>query len=213
LWLAAGNDNIFRSYSRVLSDETHGVPSLQGMYWRQAMPNQPKKIETLGSPSLRESVQATTEERRSANRHPLVVTAEAEELTTGIKLPGRISDLSKYGCYLDTMNPFPPGTRIRIRLSKGNEIFQSLALAIYSHDALGMGISFTDVSPGAQETLQRWLAKPGGVKPAEMSSDSLLDPVLGANDGRFKAVQFERLVQILANKGLLTQEELRRIFN
>jgi hypothetical protein len=177
------------------------------------MPSQPKKIESLGSPSLREGVQAATEERRSANRHPLVVTAEAEELTTGIKLPGRISDLSAYGCYLDTMNPFSSGTRIRIRLSKGNEIFQSLALVIYSHDALGMGVSFTDVNPGAQETLQRWLAEPPGVKPAEMSSHFQQDPVLGASGDGIKAVRFERLVQILANKGVLTQEELRRIFN
>jgi hypothetical protein len=177
------------------------------------MPNQPKKIESPGSPSPRESVQAATEERRSANRHPLVVTAEAEELTTGIKLPGRISDLSAYGCYLDTLNPFPPGTRIRIRLSKGNETFQSLALVIYSHGALGMGISFTDVNPGAQETLQKWLAESAGGKPVDMSSNFQEDPVNGASDGRFKAVQFERLVQILANKGVLTQEELRRIFS
>jgi PilZ domain len=177
------------------------------------MPNQPKKFETVGSPSPRESVQTATEERRSANRHPLVVTAEAEELTTGIKLPGRISDLSVYGCYLDTMNPFSPGSRIRIRLSKGNEIFQSLALVIYSHDALGMGISFTDVNPGAQEILQRWLAEPAGVKPAEMSANSRQDAATGARDDRLKALQFERLVQILANKGVLTQEELRRIFS
>jgi hypothetical protein len=177
------------------------------------MPNLPKRNESLGSPSLRESVQAATEERRSANRHALVVNAEAEELTAGIKLPGRISDLSAYGCYLDTMNPFSSGTRIRVRLTKGNETFQSLALVIYSHDALGMGISFTDVNPGAQETLQRWLAESAGVKPAEMSSNSQQDPVTGASDGRFKVVQFERLVQILANKGVLTQEELRRIFS
>jgi hypothetical protein len=176
------------------------------------MPNEPKRNESLGSPSLRESVQAATEERRSANRHPLVVTAEAEELTTGIKLPGRISDLSAYGCYLDTMNPFTSGTRIRIRLTKGNGTFQSLALVIYSHDALGMGISFTDVNPSAQETLQRWLADPPGVKPAEMPSNLQQGSVLGASGDPLKAVQFERLVQILANKGVLTQEELRRIF-
>ena len=177
------------------------------------MPNQPKQIGTLGSPSPRETVQAATEERRSANRHALVVNAEAEELTAGIKLPGRISDLSVYGCYLDTMNPFSPGTRIRIRLSKGNETFQSLALVIYSHGALGMGISFTDVNPGAQETLQRWLAEPAAVKPPEMSSHFQQDPVLGPSGDGVKSVRFERLVQILANKGVLTQEELRRIFN
>jgi hypothetical protein len=86
-------------------------------------------------------------------------------------------------------------------------------LVIYSHGALGMGISFTDVNPGAQETLQKWLAESAGGKPVDMSSNFQEDPVNGASDGRFKAVQFERLVQILANKGVLTQEELRRIFS
>jgi hypothetical protein len=177
------------------------------------VPNQPKSNESLGSSSLGEGVQAATEERRSANRHPLVVTAEAEELTTGIKLPGRISDLSVYGCYLDTLNPFSSGTRIRIHLTKGNEAFQSLALVIYAHDGLGMGISFTDVNPGAQEILKRWLAAPPGIKPAAMSSHSFQNPVPGAGGDSLKTVQFERLVQILANKGVLTQEELRRIFS
>jgi hypothetical protein len=173
------------------------------------MPDRPKKDKFTTNPSSSKTAQAA-EERRSASRHALVVTAEAEELPGGIKLPARISDLSVRGCYLDTLNPFAPGKRIRIHLTKGNETFHSLAVVVYSHNGMGMGVAFTDIDPSARETIQKWLAEPAGGKPVQTPSDSQQGSVLGPSDDHGK---IERLVQILVNKGLLTQEEAREIFS
>jgi hypothetical protein len=176
------------------------------------MLNRPEKDGPLSGPSARKN-SAMAEERRGASRHALVVNAEAEDLSARIKLPSRVSDLSVYGCYLDTLNPFPAGTRMRIRLWKENENFVSFAVVIYSHDSMGMGVAFTDVPPAAQETLQNWLGETAGRNPSEMSSDSTLDTILEANHNRSKSAQIERLVQIFVSKGLLTNEEARRILS
>jgi thiamine phosphate synthase YjbQ (UPF0047 family) len=174
------------------------------------MPDRPIKDKSPTNPSSQKSAQAAEQERRAAFRHALVVTAEAEELPRGIKLPARISDLSVHGCYLDTLNPFVPGTRLRIRLMKDNETFHSLAVVVYSHNGMGMGVAFTDVDPGARETIQKWLTKLVADKQVQTHSNSQQDSVPGASDD---SGMIERLVHILVNKGLLTQEEAKGIFS
>jgi hypothetical protein len=52
-----------------------------------------------------------TVERRSARRHVMVLAAEVVELPSGAKLSARRSDISRTGCYIDTLNP--SGSRIR----------------------------------------------------------------------------------------------------
>jgi hypothetical protein len=53
-------------------------------------------------------------ERREAPRHPFIASAEETDLASGARLPARVSELSLNGCYLDTLNLFPKGTRIRL---------------------------------------------------------------------------------------------------
>jgi hypothetical protein len=171
------------------------------------MPDQPEKIEFLRGSASQESTQAATQERRSGLRHAFVVTAEAEELATATKLPARISDLSAYGCYLDTLNPFSSGTRIRIHFKKGNETFQLVGVVVYSHEGMGMGVSFTAVNPGAQEAIQKWLTETEDGRPFQTRTNSEQDPLLEPINDRGSAEQIERLVRVLVKKGVLTQEE------
>ena len=49
-----------------------------------------------------------TVERRSAPRHAMVLAAEVIELPRGAKLFVRTADISRTGCYIDTLNPIPP---------------------------------------------------------------------------------------------------------
>ena len=60
-------------------------------------------------------------ERRRAQRHPFIASAEVEDLAVGSRLPTRISDISAGGCYVDTVNPFPDGTGVRVKIFSGTQ--------------------------------------------------------------------------------------------
>lgn len=64
-------------------------------------------------------------DRRDAPRFPLILIAEIKEVTTGPKMMARTSDVSRTGCYLDTLNPIPKGSMIQLRLTRGEEAWAS----------------------------------------------------------------------------------------
>lgn len=101
-----------------------------------------------------------TVERRSAPRYPLVLAAEVVELPRGAKLSARTSDISRSGCYFDTLNPIPQGSQIRLRITHHNEVFEAIGKVVYVSYGLGMGVAFTEVSPEQQARLDHWLTNP-----------------------------------------------------
>ena len=100
-------------------------------------------------------------ERQASPRYPLIFSAEVIEVSSGVKLSARTADLSRTGCYLDTLNPTPTGTEIRVRLTHHDEVFEAAGKVIYISPGLGMGVVFVNVAPEQQERLDRWIAKDG----------------------------------------------------
>jgi hypothetical protein len=97
-------------------------------------------------------------DRRQTPRYPLVVMAEVTVFPSGAKLTTRTSDISKTGCYLDTLNPAPKGTQIRVRLVQKGESFEADATVMYVSSGLGMGVRFQENLPRHQMAiLERWL--------------------------------------------------------
>jgi len=80
------------------------------------------------------------------------------EAPSGTWLKTRLSDLSLSGCYVDTLHPLPVGARIRLRAVRNKIILEVLATVIYSEPRLGMGVSFTQLSPEQKSILENWLA-------------------------------------------------------
>jgi hypothetical protein len=100
----------------------------------------------------------TMADRRNAPRYPMILVAEIRELHGDVKLSARTSDLSRTGCYVDTLNPFPQGSSVRIKLSRDDETFDALGKVMYVSQGLGMGIHFEESLPTKQlATLERWL--------------------------------------------------------
>ena len=99
-----------------------------------------------------------TVERRSAVRHPLVLSAEVVELPRGAKLQARTSDISVTGCYIDTLNPIPEGSRVRLRIIHHDETFEAIGKVVYVSYGLGMGVAFTEVSNEELARLDHWFA-------------------------------------------------------
>lgn len=97
-------------------------------------------------------------DRRASPRYPLILVAEVTDLSSGAKMSARTSDVSRTGCYVDTLNPTPPGSRIHLRLSQSEECFETEAKVIYVSQGLGMGIAFENPSAQQLALLDRWLA-------------------------------------------------------
>ena len=55
-------------------------------------------------------------DRRSSPRYALILSAEVSDKAKLAKLAGRTSDISRTGCYIDTLNPIPAGTTVVVRL-------------------------------------------------------------------------------------------------
>jgi hypothetical protein len=101
-----------------------------------------------------------TVERRSAPRHAMVLAADVIELPRGAKLSARTSDISRTGCYIDTLNPIPQGSEVRLRITHGTETFVSLGRVAYVSYGLGMGITFINVEDDQRTRLERWFSEP-----------------------------------------------------
>jgi len=100
-------------------------------------------------------------ERRRTPRLIFIASAELYEEESDVRVASRVSELSLHGCYLDMMNPFPPGTIIRLKIVSGDMTFQSKARVIYSTSNVGAGVAFLDVEPKYQYILQRWMEEAG----------------------------------------------------
>lgn len=97
------------------------------------------------------------QERRRTPRYSFIASAELIEVKADVRIASRVSELSRHGCYLDMMNPFPKGTLVLVKISAGEAYFESKAHIIYSQMNMGAGVGFLEMSPASQTVLERWL--------------------------------------------------------
>lgn len=70
-----------------------------------------------------------------------------------------MTELSRYGCYLETSTPLPPGTRVALKIMDMDQWFEATATVLYARPTLGMGLAFREVKPAFQIILEDWLRK------------------------------------------------------
>jgi hypothetical protein len=78
-----------------------------------------------------------TVERRSAPRHAMVLAADVVEHPRGARRSARRSDISLNGCHIDTLNPTPMGSEVRLRISHNDEILERVGRVVYVSYRLG----------------------------------------------------------------------------
>lgn len=93
-------------------------------------------------------------ERRSP-RYPC--SASAEVMWEGLVESTRVTELSRYGCYLETTRPLVPGTRVTLKIFDEGQLFEATATVVYSQPQLGMGVAFREVKSTFQSILEEWL--------------------------------------------------------
>src|SRR5258708_30660251 len=98
--------------------------------------------------------------RSNSPRCALFLGAVLRKEKSATRLSARTSDVSRTGCYIDTLNPIPQGKLVSVVLSHGEESFESRGRVMYVSPGLGMGIRFEEpVAPHQLEVLNRWLEK------------------------------------------------------
>src|SRR5262249_25639381 len=83
-------------------------------------------------------------DRRLSPRFALILVASVSDLSGVRRIAARTSDVSRTGCYIDTLTPFAKGTTVSVRLSRGDEKFECLATVMYVSSGVGMGLQFED---------------------------------------------------------------------
>jgi PilZ domain-containing protein len=144
-------------------------------------------------------------ERRCASRSPFVAPVELIDMRTGSRIQARVADLSIRGCYVDTLNPLPLGSAVRLQIRHADETFDILANVSSSHVGSGMGLVFAEMSLAQRTTLRSWLGE------TSLPQDVAFSPALPrrrrrqvADDDQLYAL---RLIHALLRKGILSQSE------
>jgi hypothetical protein len=93
-----------------------------------------------------------------ARRFAFVADVEVTQMDGSQRVRQTTLDLSLSGCHISTSEPWPVGTKLRIRIVHKSATFGAVGRVIHVRPNSGMGILFTHVEPGEQVLLDRWLA-------------------------------------------------------
>ncbi len=103
--------------------------------------------------------QPSHSERRTVPRYSLIATAEIIEPVSEMRMSGRISEISRKGCYVDLLNTLPRETAVQIRISRDQGTFVAAGKIIYVQEGMGMGVIFLEVANDQEKLLDSWLAE------------------------------------------------------
>jgi len=100
-------------------------------------------------------------DKRNSPRYPLVAEMSYEHM--GFSSPGKLTDVSLGGFFLDTINPLPEGSTIGFKFGlsgDGSEIpIKGEGRVVWQRPFQGMGIRFTWISATDQNRLLTYLSQ------------------------------------------------------
>jgi len=175
-------------------------------------------------------------ERRQFARHPCRLEAEVTVEGDSTGLPGKVTDISLGGCYVEMLSPLPVDTLVRVSINLEDTTVLHVSASVRSSQmGFGMGVAFTGMGPDEFERLRKIAppvvpparhpqppAKPPPSQPAPARQSGLTPPKI--NSRSYAAPEFESLdlpaatealeaiVRLLLRKGLLTRAELSAEF-
>ena len=97
-------------------------------------------------------------ERRRVPRIPFKATAVVAETGSTRAVVAQTTELSRFGCFVQTIKPFPRGTRVHVEMAEAGTTFVASGVVAYVTDE-GMGIVFSTVEAENYEILAKWLSR------------------------------------------------------
>jgi hypothetical protein len=96
--------------------------------------------------------------QRTVPRYSVLGIAELVETAGAMCIVGRMTEISRKGCYVNTPSTVAVNTALKVVVSRDGETFLTNGKVIYVHDQIGMGIVLVDPTEDQLEILQAWLA-------------------------------------------------------
>jgi PilZ domain len=98
-------------------------------------------------------------EQRTVPRYSFIAQVQLIEPTSDTKIDGRVSEISRKGCYIDVLITLPAGTLINLKILRDQGTFATNGKIIYVQECMGMGVAFLEVADDQLKTLDSWLAE------------------------------------------------------
>lgn len=164
-------------------------------------------IEQLNKPA-NSRLPAEPVEKRSCPRYPFSPAVEAIDIQGDTRILGRLSDISRNGCYVDTINPFAKDAAVTLTITRDAHSFKTQAKVVYSKVGMGMGLLFTTAEPEQLRVLGSWLGELSGGKVAGQDAPSMVQQSETSNgsDHDLRKIVGE-LIALLNVKNLLNDSE------
>ena len=99
--------------------------------------------------------------RRANPRFSFFADAEVT-LRDGTGLRAQLAELSSRGCYIDTLEPIPVRTKLRLRICDGMSTCELHGKVLYMHSGggfgiFGMGVLFEEMDAEQHSAIEAWL--------------------------------------------------------
>ena len=94
-----------------------------------------------------------------ASRFPFAASIELTDVHSERRLTAFTTNLSLFGCYVITGNPFLEGTKVSLRIIRGGKTFAAFGKVVFSKPNYGMGIAFVETEPASQAILENWMTR------------------------------------------------------
>jgi CheY-like chemotaxis protein len=123
-----------------------------------AMPCPPNKLQQavrLVAPAR--SSDRSYSELRKIPRYPFAAMTEMTD-PEGARLSARVAEISRRGCYVDTLNTLTVGTIRKMQIFRDSGVFMTKGKIIYVHQGIGMGVLFQNPGSDQLKVLDLWLA-------------------------------------------------------
>src|SRR6266446_3388452 len=96
-------------------------------------------------------------ERRRVPRFPFKATSVVTEAGSSQMVVAQTSELSRFGCFVQTLKPYAQGTRVHIEMAERGTTFVASGVVAYVTGD-GMGVVFSTVESENYEVLAKWLS-------------------------------------------------------
>ena len=112
-------------------------------------------------------------------RVPFVAEAEIEAIGSNARLKGRTTNLSRAGCFIETLDPSPieMGSIVRVVIKREKLAFKTEAEVLHSQPGRGIGLLFTIIDPEQLRILEKWVPKEADELKVELRRDRSVDPL------------------------------------
>jgi PilZ domain len=92
-------------------------------------------------------------------RLPFSAVAEITEPVSTNRLAVHIINISRHGCYSDSIHVFPVGTLVNLSIRHAGLHLETGATVIHSLSGIGMGLNFANLTADMESILQKWIAE------------------------------------------------------